>query len=157
MTKPMYSSQQVRAAETLIDGNSSCLRDKQAFSVRQDIFYGELAAALFDHEPKLIDQLAAVPPKAPVRPQTGLDSSAFVNAYGECLVNADPGKAATLLRSERDSTGEREAVLAYGDTLSACTATDIAYHMNIPDLRAHIAISAYRLVAARASNKTTGS
>ncbi|MGL4312964.1 MAG: hypothetical protein ACRCSO_03145 [Sphingomonas sp.] len=145
LAKPMYSSQQLRAAKSLLEGNFSCLRDKDAVAIRDDIFYGELAAALLAHDPMLLDRLANMPSQAPLRPAPGLDASEFINAFGECLVRAEPQKSAALLKSERGSTAEREAVLAYGDTLSACTATDIAYHMNIPDLRAHIAISAYRL------------
>lgn len=143
-----YSKAQWAAAKELIAGRWSCLGQKNAVAVRGDIFYGELASAMLERKPELLAQVAALPVSAPQRPGTGLKDGPFVGAFAECLAHAEPAKTVAILKTVRDSAEERAAVIAYGQALSDCTATDIAYHMNIPDLRAHLAYSVYRMATA---------
>lgn len=145
-----------KKANQLLRGRWSCIPDaKLAVAVRGDIFFGELAGAMIDREPALLENLAARRAKAAQRPGTGLKDGQFMVAYSDCLLAAEPGKTANILRAARGTPAERSAVVAYGQTLSDCMPTDISYTMNIPDLRAHLAYAAYRsLLSERAGTAT---
>ena len=134
-----------KKAKQLAQGRFSCFPDsKLAVAVRGDIFYGELAGAMLERTPARLDAIAARGTGAAQRPGTGLSDGQFMIAYSQCLLAAEPGKTAAVLRAPPGTPAERAAVVAYGETLSDCMPTDISYSMNIPDLRAHLAFAAYR-------------
>lgn len=134
-----------KKAKQLAQGRFACFPDgKQAVAIRGDIFYGELAGSMLNRTPAQLDAIAARASSTAQRPGTGLSDGQFMTAYSQCLLTAEPGKTAAILRAPRATPAERAAVVAYGQTLSDCMPTDISYSMNIPDLRAHLAFAAYR-------------
>ena len=66
-----------------------------------------------------------------------------MGAFAACLVAAEPAKVAAVIRTPEMTDDERSAMMALGDAMRGCIATDTAYHLNFGDLRAFLATATF--------------
>lgn len=135
--------QERKYAETLVLSRTPCLAGRPVLSMATSAIRGAVAEAAFRRAPGLLDKEAGAPSAAAARVVTGLQDEPFVIAYAHCLVDAAPAKVAAIFKTAETTPEERGAVIALGNSLSDCMATDVAYHINIGDLRAHLAAALY--------------
>ena len=159
--------------------SSSCLREAGAFvarlSMRSGLFRGALAEELVRAgKPDVATgDLSTVPPLAwgdPVAPanidgegrpigakaRRELETSyrqaigdVFVARLGECVVRADQAGSKAVLLSSLDSAQELAAMKLLSGVIASCVARGETLRFNRTTLRAGLALSYYRLVAAR--------
>lgn len=124
---------------TLVQSQAPCLGDRSVLSMHTAAIRGVIAEAVFARHGDWLQSVSAMPAAAPVRVAGKLEVEPFMVAYAGCIAKAEPAKAAAVLATEPTTAAERSAVLGLGDTLKDCMAIDVAYHLNIGDLRTHLA------------------
>lgn len=120
-------------------GQSQCLTDRALLSMKPWNVRGAVAEAVFARHPEWLQVAAKLPVSAPARPPEKLEAEAFMIAYSRCIAASAPERTAAILQTKLASPEERQATLALGDALQACVPLDIAYHLNVVDLRVHLA------------------
>lgn len=144
LAMPAGTAEQREAMQILLGGRFACVRHSNGVVYRTNLMLAALASAWLEREETLLDRVAALPLGSVRRPVAGLDGDQLAGAVGQCLAIARPAGAVAVLRAEPGTPAERTAVLDFGQTLSDCTPTDVAYHVNIPELRGSIAYAVYR-------------
>ncbi len=144
MTEP-GSKQEHETAGSLALGRDACLHDRAVLTMQSAAIRGAVAEAILRGDVGLLDRVSELPNAPADRVSVGLQIEPFMVAFGRCIARAAPAKSAAIIRTLQSSAGEKSAVLALGTVLSDCVATDVAYHLNIGDLRMHLAPALYLL------------
>lgn len=144
LAMPPGSPGQSEAIRTMLTGRFACVRHSNAISFPSRLMLTVLAGAWLNRDPALLDRVAALPHGSVRRPVVGLAPEQIASEVAQCLAVARPAEAVALLRTDVGMPAERSAVLDFGQSLSDCTPTDVAYHVNIPELRGNIAYAVYR-------------
>lgn len=138
------SKEEDKAGLGLARRGSNCTGYRDYISMRSDQLRGSVAHALIAGDPLRSEKIMAMPPIKAARIEK-LEGSMFVAAFSQCVAAASPTAAFALVKTERASPSEREAVLFLGETMKACMPVGLAYPINIPELRNHVAISLYKM------------
>jgi hypothetical protein len=127
-------------------GMESCTRGRSFVSARTGEMRGALAEAALKRDAAKLTALTArvaTPPTRITERATG--TRQFVIAYGQCLAQAAPAQAVSLIGTEHGSDAEKGAMIAIGEPLKACMPEGVAYALNIRDVRNHVADALYRM------------
>jgi hypothetical protein len=155
MATGIDTKQESKLANQLAQANNECVKDYGSLSMQVGQIRGAIAERLLVSDADRMKQLASAPAAAAVRPDFA-EGRAFVYNYAKCIAAADMAKSATFIQTAHRTPAEREAFLAYGDTLSACMPLKAKYTVNIPDVRNHIAVALYELTAQGSAKVATG-
>lgn len=131
--------------EILSARGDGCI-DRPVLSMGYGQIRGAMAQAAFEREPAKLTAAIALPARPVARPEAA-EGRAFVINYAQCLVAAKPADAVALIRSEIGSRAESGAFFGFGDTLKDCMPIGAEYHVNISDVRSHVAAVLYKAVA----------
>ena len=160
---PYGSEEQSKAASKVTQGvGDSCLRsglgDVQ-MTIRPDVLTGGLAQALVLKD---FPDLAAVIDAAPVDQEAERQKVAQLTPterFGRCVVWRDPAAVHALLRADRYSPQEREAIAALKEDMGYCLVEGTTLRINEMFLRNVTGIAAYRLaqqISPRGGQATSG-
>ncbi|WP_375380823.1 hypothetical protein [uncultured Sphingomonas sp.] len=130
-------------ARKMIDDHRGCINLNGTTVIHGEAFRGSLANATLRRRPALLDAVAARPTSEPRRVPKGLGEIAFMGAFATCLVDAEPAKAVAVIRTTEMSEEERTAIMALGEGMKGCIASDTAYHLNYGDLRTFLATAIF--------------
>jgi hypothetical protein len=131
------------ALDTLTDASRSCV----PFTYGRMTSAGVLLAGAFAEKllPKMLggarlaDRIAYDPAKPPVAAR---DEGEYL---GLCVARTMPADVAALLATKPTSAEEKAAVAAIAPRLGPCVRAGAAARLNVPGLRAIVALAAYRL------------
>ena len=129
-------SKLVKALDPCIQGGSATLSNVHMTGA----IAGEL---LRENNGAMLDQLAAMPPRAPIRVAEGEGSS---REAVNCAVAGAPADAATLLRAPAESPAEIAAFRAMVPALQACVPATGGVTLKPSIVRVAIATAAYQQV-----------
>jgi hypothetical protein len=144
MATGLDTPQEYKLARQLVQANIGCVKKYARLSMQTGQIRGAIAEAILVSDAGRMKQFASAPLVAAVRPDFA-EGRAFVYNYAKCIATADTPKSAALIQTLHGTPAEREAFVAYGDTLSACMPLKARYTVNIPDVRNHIAVALYEL------------
>ena len=99
---------------------------------------------MLEREPEVLTRLSGLPARPATR-AAAAEGRRFVANYAQCLADAEPGKAVVLLATGHRTPEERNAMLAFGDTLNDCMPMGIAYAIDHFDVRNHLAARLYEV------------
>lgn len=133
------------ALQTLTDSSRSCI----PFAYGRMTSAGVLLAGAFAEKmlPKTLDgaplaeRVAYVPGKPPIAAR---DDGEYL---GLCVVRTMPAQVTGLLATKPASAEEKAAVAGMASGLGPCVRTGAQAKINVPGLRAIVALAAYRLAA----------
>lgn len=126
----------------LVNSKLQCLKDRPSLSFEVTDARGAFAEVALSKDTALAARLAMLAPVDMARP-TVRTGRAFVFAYGQCLAAKAPAQARALLATGHGSPEERAAVMGFDTALSDCMPSDLAYQINIGDVRDHVAAALY--------------
>jgi hypothetical protein len=129
-------------------GMESCTRGRSFVSARTGEMRGALAEAALKRDTAKLTALAARAANSPTRiTERAAGTRPFVIAYGQCIAQAAPAKAVSLIGTPYGSDDEKRAFMAIGEPLKGCMPEGVAYAINIRDVRNHVADALYRMSA----------
>ncbi len=140
----MGSPEERRRAHQLFRANTACMDGRAVLSSRVGEVRGTVAEALLEREPDVLARLSRMPSRPAARADA-VEGRRFVAAYARCLADAEPAKATALLATGHHSPEERDAMLAFGDTLNDCMPMGVAYRVDRFNVRNHIAARLYEV------------
>ena len=138
------SKEELKAADSLVERGDQCMGGRAVLSMHTGQIRGSFAQALLVVDTDRADRIARQMPAQPQRIEVS-EGRAFVADFANCIAKSAPQRSLELIRSERASTAERQAVLALAEEMKACMPQGLAYPLNIPDVRNHVADALYRM------------
>lgn len=121
-----------------------CAKYRAFVSGKEGQFRGALAEALIAAEPPRAERLRKLTAKAPVRaPLAG--GRQFLTGYARCIAEARPADSLALMATPLGTPSEQQAVMAMGETLSACMPEGAQYRLDVRDLRNHVADALFQI------------
>lgn len=155
MATALDTPQEYKLARQLVMANNGCVKKYASLSMQTGQIRGAIAEAILVSDLGRMKQFASAPLAAAVRPEFA-EGRAFVYSYAKCLAAADMQKSAVLIQTAHGSPEERQAFVAYGETVSSCMPLSARYRVNIPDVRNHIAVALYELNEQSKTKVATG-
>ncbi len=144
----MGSREERQRAHQLFRANNACMNGRAVLSSRVGEVRGTVAEALLERGPDPLARLSRKSPRPAARAEAA-EGRRFVANYARCLADAEPAKAARMLATVHHSAEERDAMLAFGDTLNDCMPMGVAYRIDRFDVRNHIAAHLYEIAFLR--------
>jgi hypothetical protein len=144
MATGLDTPQEYKLARQLVLANNGCVKKYASLSMQTGQIRGAIAETILVSDVGRMKQFASAPLAAAVRPEFA-EGRAFVYSYAKCLAAADTPKSAALIQTPHGSPAERQAFVAYGETVSSCMPLSARYKVNIPDVRNHIAVVLYAM------------
>jgi hypothetical protein len=155
MATSLNTPQEYKLARQLVLANNGCVKKYASLSMQTGQIRGAIAETILVSDAGRMKQFASAPLAAAVRPDFA-EGRAFVYSYAKCLAAADMPKSAALIQTPHGTPAEREAFLAYGETVSSCMPLSARYRVNIPDVRNHIAVALYAMTDQANTKVATG-
>jgi hypothetical protein len=155
MATSLNTPQEYKLARQLALANNGCVKKYASLSMQTGQIRGAIAETILVSDTGRMKQFASAPLSAAVRPDFA-EGRVFVYSYAKCLAAADIPKSAALIQTPHGSPAERQAFVAYGETVSSCMPLKARYRVNIPDVRNHIAVALYAMTDQAKSEVATG-
>jgi hypothetical protein len=155
MATSLNTPQEYKLARQLVLANNGCVKKYASLSMQTGQIRGAIAETILVSDAGRMKQFASAPLAAAVRPEFA-EGRAFVYSYAKCLAAADMPKSAALIQTLHGSPAEREAFVAYGETVSSCMPLSARYRVNVQDVRNHIAVALYAMTEQVNTKVATG-
>ena len=155
MATSLNTPQEYKLARQLALANNGCVKKYASLSMQTGQIRGAIAETILVSDAGRMKQFASAPLAAAVRPDFA-EGRAFVYSYAKCLAAADMPKSAALIQTPHGTPAEREAFLAYGETVSSCMPLSARYRVNVQDVRNHIAVALYAMTEQVNTKVATG-
>lgn len=138
------TAEERKRAGGLAQSNYPCIRSRPGLSMRVGEIRGTVAEALLQADAAALERLRQMPAGASPRPAAAR-GRAFIHAFGTCVAQADPARAASIILTDVGSDAEVEAFRALGPVLDQCVPEGAPEQVGQFDLRNHIAAALYVL------------
>ena len=133
MATALDTPQEYKLARQLVLANNGCVKKYASLSMQTGQIRGAIAETILVSDAGRMKQFASAPLAAAVRPEFA-EGRAFVYSYAKCLAAADMPKSAALIQTPHGTPAERQAFVAYRETVSSCMPLKARYTVNIPDV-----------------------